>query len=290
MRWQTFDLDVLRSFVCGIELGSFARAADKLGRSTSAVSAQLKKLEDQVDLPVLRKSGRGVVLTPAGEILFSYAKRLLELNDEATAAVCGADIEGCVRIGLQEDFGEDLLTQTLGSFARAHPRVQIEVTVARNARLLQLVSSGRVDLALAWDTGSSTPNSLFIADLPLCWIGRSDSPYSAGNEPQPLVAIEAPCLMRDEAIKALDQANIPWRVAFTCSSLSGTWAAVSAGLGITVRTSIGLPRQLRILEGLPELPRVGLILHRVDSRPAPHVRKLEEIMLDRLKDLLATSA
>lgn len=149
MQRITFDLDVLRTFVVGIELGSFANAAERLGRSTSAVSAQLKKLEEQVGEPVLRKSGRGLVLTAAGETLLAYARRLLELNDEAAIAVRGVDLEGWVKVGLQEDFGEDVLTKILGNFARAHPRVRVEARVSRNAELLDLVTSGRLDLALA---------------------------------------------------------------------------------------------------------------------------------------------
>lgn len=286
MRRLTFDLDVLRSFVFGIELGSFAKAADRLGRSTSAVSAQLKKLEDQVDSPILRKSGRGMVLTPTGEILFGYAKRLLELNDEAATAVRGTELEGCVRLGLQEDFGEHLLTEVLGSFARAHPRIRIEARVSRNAELLELVTSGRLDLALAWDSGSGTPHSQFVAELPMCWIGRADWTYTASSESLPLVAFESPCLMRSAATNALDHARIPWRVAFTSPSLSSIWAAAGADLGITVRTQAGLPAHLRVLDGLPELPKIGLILHRAESKPAPPVRRLAEILLANLNDLL----
>lgn len=102
----TFDLEDLRSYVTGIELGSFAKAAERLGRSTSAVSAHLKKLEQQVGTPILRKAGRNMVMTEAGETLLGYARRLLELNDEAAAAVRGLDLHGRVRLGLQEDFGK----------------------------------------------------------------------------------------------------------------------------------------------------------------------------------------
>lgn len=196
MRQLNFDLDVLRSFVTGIELGSFAKAADRLGRSTSAVSAQLKKLEAQIDLPILRKSGRGLVLTPRGETLFSYAKRLLELNDEAATAVRSADLAGCVRLGLQEDFGESLLTEALGSFARTHPQVRIEARVARNAELLDLLGRGQLDLALAWDSGQGLAYGQCIAELPMCWIGRQGETIHWQEEPLPLVAFEAPCLMR----------------------------------------------------------------------------------------------
>ena len=286
MRRLTFDLDVLRSLVLGIELGSFAKASDRLGLSTSAVSAQLKKLEDQVDIPILRKSGRGMVLTPAGETLFGYAKRLLELNDEAVSAMRGVELQGCVRLGLQEDFGERLLTESLGCFARAHPCIRIEVQVSRNAELLDLVRRGRLDLALAWDSGNSTPYNQFVAELPLCWIGREDSTCIGNDDPLPLVVFEAPCFMRSAATNALDHAAIPWRFAFTSLSLSGIWAAVSAGLGITVRTRAGLPSHLHVLKGMPALPKIGLILHSAESTPAPPVKRLAEILLANLNDLL----
>lgn len=275
-----FDLDVLRSFVTGVELGSFARAADRLGRSTSAVSAQLKKLEEQAGAPVLRKSGRGLALTPTGEMLLAYARRLLELNDEAAAAVRGVDLEGWVRIGLQEDFGENLLTRILGDFARAHPRVRIETRVARNAELLELVRTGKLDLALAWDSGGRSPHCELLAQLPMSWIGAAADkmPYLMPGEPVPLAVFEAPCLMRSAATAALDRANIPWRIAFTSSSLSGIWAAVGAGLGVTVRTRAGLPESLRIIDGLPALPNVGLVLHRAEAEPAQVVQRLAEIV------------
>lgn len=290
MRRMTFDLDVLRSFVFGIELGSFANAADRLGRSTSAVSAQLKKLEDQVDVPILRKSGRGVVLTPAGETLFAYAKRLLALNDEAATAMRGIDLQGTVRLGLQEDFGEHLLTEALGNFARAHPQICIEARVARNAELLEGIRNGRLDLALAWDAGSGTAHSQFVAELPMCWIGAAQDTWHGGGAPLPLLALESPCLMRSVATQALDQAAIPWRLAFSSASLSGIWAAASAGLGVTVRTSVGLPKHLQILDGLPPLPRLGLSLHRAESEPSPLVRCLGQILLASLNELLPVSA
>jgi len=281
----TFDLDVLRSFVLGTELGSFAEAADRLGRSTSAVSAQLKKLEVQVGIPVLSKSGRGMALTPTGETLFGYAKRLLDLNDEAATAVQSADLQGGVRLGLQEDFSEHLLSAALGGFARAHPRVHIEAQVARNVQLLDLVRSARLDLALAWDSGIDTPHSQFVAEFPMCWIGRAEERYSVTGDVLPLVALDAPCLMRTAATNALDRAGIPWRSVFTSPSLSGVWAAVDAGLGLTVRTPAGLPKHLHVLEGLPELPKIALKLHWAESEPAPPIKQLREILLNKLNDL-----
>ncbi|MFZ6874009.1 LysR substrate-binding domain-containing protein [Undibacterium sp. Di27W] len=285
----TFDLDVIRSFVTGIELGSFAKAADRLGRSTSAVSAQLKKLEEQVGSPILRKSGRGMVPTTAGETLLAYGRRLLELNDEAAAAVRGVDLEGWIRLGIPEDFGERILTDVLGRFARAHPRVRIEARIARNATLLELITAGQLDLALTWDGNISSPHSEHLRNFALHWIGAADTQLQASyttDDPLPLIAFESPCLMRSYATSALDRANIPWRLSFNCPSLSGIWAAVAAGLGVTVRTAVGLPQHLRIIHSptLPALPMLGLTLHRLDAEPDMAVQRLREIILETLME------
>lgn len=290
----SFDPEVLRSFLLGVELGSFARAAERLNRSTSAVSAQLKRLEDQAGRPLLRKSGRGMALTETGEVMLGYARRLLELNDEAAAAVRGVELEGRVRLGLQEDFGETLLPAVLGRFARAHPKLRIEARIARNAELLDGVNHGKLDLALAWEGEQSSPHVERLARLPLRWIGSADARSSKlrrRGEALPLVVLDAPCLVRRAAIDALDRAGIAWRIAFTSASLAGTWAAVTAGLGVSVRTPLGLPAGVRALTakeaGLPALPMLGLALHRADAEPSPAVARLADILVDTLMPSLS---
>jgi len=288
MKRVTFDLDVLRSFVTGVEQGSFARAADRLGRSTSAVSAQMKKLEEQAGAPVLKKAGRGLALTDAGEIMLGYARRLIELNDEAAAALQGAGLEGPVRLGLQEDFGEGLLPEVLGRFARAHPRVRVEVRIARNTDLLDFIASGRLDLALAWDAGKGLPHATSLGEVPLRWIGPvGGGAFWPGAEPLPLVMLEAPCLMRSAATSALGRAGIPWRIAFTSASLSGIWAAVKAGLGLSLRTAYGLPAGVTPLtpeeSGLPPLGMLSLALYRAEASPSPTVERLAAILWQQLE-------
>ena len=284
----TFDLDVLRTFVTGIDLGSFARASREVGRSASAVSAQLSKLEDQLGVEVLRKAGRGMALTPTGEILLGYARRLLALNDEAATAVRTRELEGEIRVGLQEDFGERLLPDVLGSFARAHPQLRIEARVARNAELVSLVGRQRLDLALAWDADTQTAHSEELGRVPLCWISSPDNPAPSarGDQPLPLVMFEPPCQMRNAAITALDRAGRSWRNAFGSSSLSALWAAVGAGLGVTVRTPIGLPKHLHVLHGMPRLPSIGLVLHYGRLTPEPAVRELGAIVADHVRGLV----
>jgi DNA-binding transcriptional LysR family regulator len=296
MQRPTFDLDVLRSFVAGVELGSFAKAADRIGRSTSAVSAQLRKLEEQAGTAIFRKAGRGLALTDAGETMLAYARRLLDLNDEAAAAVHGIELEGWVRLGLQEDFGEVLLPEVLGRFARAHPKVRIEARVARNAELLDRLATARLDLALAWDAGggNAPPHGERVAEVAMRWIGRA-TPQARerrwerpADEPLALVAFEAPCLFRTAATAALDRAGIAWRLAFTSPNLGGLWAATAAGLGVTIRTGFGLPDAVRALDAgeaaLPPLPAIGLALYRAEAEPTPVAARLGAIVLDAVRE------
>ncbi|NWD23653.1 LysR substrate-binding domain-containing protein [Pseudomonas yamanorum] len=270
MRRPTFDLDVLRTFVTGVELNSFAKAADRLGRSTSAVSAQLKKLEEQVGTPVLGKSGRGLALTPVGEALLSHARRLLELNDSIFGSLHETQTAGTLRLGLQEDFGEHVLSDVLRRFARLYPLISLEVRIGRNAELLGLMDNTRLDLALTWETGHNSSGCTRLGLTPMHWIGPRDKPLlpRAEDAPLPLVMFEAPCVLRSAATEALDRAGIAWRIALTSPSVGGIWAAVDAGLGVTLRTRIGLPAHLRVLDGLPPVPSLGYELH--CSHPAPN--------------------
>jgi DNA-binding transcriptional LysR family regulator len=284
------DMDALRTFVTGLELGSFARAADRLGRSPSAVSAQLRKLEEQVGRPLVHKAGRGLALTDAGEGLLGYARRILGLNDEALDAVRGAEMAGWVRLGLPQDFAEGWLPGVMGRFARAHPKVRVEVRAERSARLVERTVKGELDLALAWGDSSGAPHAERVAELPAVWIGRADwgGIASLGSEPLPLVAFEPPCVFRDAGVAALGAVGIAWRLAFTSPSLAGLWAAAEAGLGGTLRTGVGVPAGLVVLDpvvsSLPALPSMPLTLHVADAGPAPAVARLAEILRDTIAE------
>lgn len=286
------DMDVLRTFATGFELGSFARAADRLGRSQSAVSTQLRKLEDQVGQPLVRKSGRGLALTAAGESLLGYARRILELNDEAMDRLHASEVEGWVRLGLPQDFAEIWLPDVLGRFARSHPKVRVEVRIERNAELVEQTLRGGLDLSLAWGDGEGSPHAERLAGLPVCWIGRPDWEGIGGlnGEPLSLVAFEHPCVFRAAGVAALDAAGIPWRLAFTSPSLAGLWAAAEAGLGVTLRTGIGVPKSLALLDpaatGLPRLPATALSLHRAEKEPAAAAARLGDILRETINERL----
>lgn len=285
----SFDLDMLRSFVLGLDLGSLARAAERRGRSTSAISAQLKKLEEQAGTELLRRHGRGLVTTDAGELLLGYARRMLALNDEAALALQAPSLSGAVRLGLAEDFGEHLLPQVLGRFARAHPQIHIETRIGRHHDLQQRLSSGQLDLALTWDGGHETGYHEPLPAWPLYWIGPAHRACFDRREPLPLVMLDTPCLLRTAATAALDKAGIDWRIAFTSASLAGIWAAVGAGLGMTLRAAVQLPTPVAVLDdaaalGLPALAPLGLQLHRNEDQPSPAVLALAQLLRQGLEE------
>lgn len=277
----SLDLDALRSYVLGMECGSFAQAAQRLCRSTSAVSAQLKKLEQQCGTALVMKQGRHLVPTTSGERLLGYAKRLLDLNDEALLAVKEIPLQGEIRLGVQEDFGESLLPSVLGPFCHQHPALRMTTRIDRNASLLQGIRQGDLDMALAWQQPEERADPSLIDLVSLQWIAHPNLDLAsllARGEPLPLVLFDAPCLMRLRAIRALDDAGIPWRIAFTSQSLGGIWAAVQAGLGITLRSAIGMPTSLTTLvDVLPSPGTMGVVLlakHRESGEAERQLRRL----------------
>jgi DNA-binding transcriptional LysR family regulator len=243
----------------------------------------MRKLEEQLGVPLLHKQGRGLALTEAGDVVLGYARRILALNDEAVAAVRGLDLSGAVRLGLPQDFAETWLPDALGRFARAHPQIRIEARVDRTAALLDDLAGGRLDLALLW--GEETrPGAEVLARLPIHWIGRGDHEF-APDEPLPLILFAPPCAFRAAGLAALDGIGRSWRLSFTSPALAGLWAAASAGLGVTIRTRVGLPATLRILDGLPVLPEIVLTLHQT-ANSTPAVARLKEILMQTLTESL----
>lgn len=287
MRLTNLDMDLLRTLATAMDLGGFARAANRLGRSQSAVSLQMRKLEQQLGVPLLRKQGRGLALTEAGDVVLTYARRILALNDETVAAVHGLDLAGSVRLGLPQDFAETWLPDALGRFSRAHPQIRIEARVDRNAALLDDLAGGRLDLALLWGE-EKLPGAELLARLPIHWIGRGDVAFPA-EAPLPLIVFAPPCAFRAAGIAALDGIGRSWRLAFTSPALAGLWAAASAGLGVTIRTRVGMPATVRLLDGLPPLPDIALTLHQA-AGGSPAVARLKEILVQTLTDSLGAAS
>jgi len=293
MHLTNLDTGVLRTLVFADQLGGFGRAADRIGRSQSAVSQQIRRIEDQIGEVLFEKEGRGLVATPAGEILLAYARRILDLNDEALIAIRGSTARGAVRFGLPSDLAEAWLPDVLGRFNRAHPGVQLETLVDRNRVLIELLDRGELDLALTLGQ-SERPDARPLATLAAAWVGppagRFDWARDQG-EPLPLVVTQAPCFFRQRALATLEAAGIAWRVALTSPSVQGLWAAVEAGLGVTLRVPIGIPSSLRMLgieHGLPVPAGDPFILsvHDGGRVMAPAARQLHDIVAAAITDQL----
>lgn len=272
-----FDLEILRTLVWAAQTGSFKQAAERVGRTQSAVSLQMNRLEELIGAPAFERSGRGITLTTAGLVLVGYARRLLALNDEALLAVSGSEVKGIVRLGLLQDFAETVLPGVLATFSRAHPSVEIEVHVERSVDLLEGIRTRRLDLALLFTSEKQGLAATRIGTLPMKWVVY---PGFKAHETLKLVLFAPPCLFRETASTLLGSKE--WKQTFSSSSLAGTWAAVEAGLGISLRTDLGIPNHLQTLSHLPgtkRLPNVDIVL--MESRQTPVVTRLKESLLQR---------
>jgi DNA-binding transcriptional LysR family regulator len=258
---STFDIDALRTMVVGTELGSFARAASQLGRSQSAVSMHLKKLEEQAGQPLFRRSGRGLTPTEAGEALLAYARRIIALNDEAAASLGARVATASVRMGLPQDLFDDVMPEVMTRFSRRRSSVHCEVRAGRNHGLEEDVHAGRLDVAVAFfPAGSGTHGSL-LASLPMMWLGMRGLEVPPAGEPVPLVLFDHPCLFRQTALQALEGKGRRWRLSLTTPSLAGMWAALRSGYGISVRPSFPVPNGVRdvgVAFDLPRLPEIEI--------------------------------
>jgi DNA-binding transcriptional LysR family regulator len=283
MSLPNLGIDALRTLLATQQLGSLNRAAERIGRSQSAVSQQMRKLEEQIGQPLFRRQGRGLVLTESGDLILSYARRILDLNDEAVRAVRGASVAGAVRFGLPGDFAETWLPAALGQFKKTHPAVRVEIAVERNGILLERLDRGELDLVLVMGY-QNRPDAEPVATLQMSWIGPIGIDVSTSPDtPLDLALYNSPCFFRRAGMEALDKANISWRLAYTTASLQSLWAGVAAGLGITLRTAAGVPPSLRRLDGkhgLPPLPTVELCLHTAQLDVPPALAQLKRVVLE----------
>ncbi|HZB62962.1 MAG TPA: LysR substrate-binding domain-containing protein [Microvirga sp.] len=272
IRQRNLDVGVLRSFLLIAEGRSFTEAADLVGRSPSAVSLQIQRLEADLGAPVFRRNNREAILTLAGERLLGFARRIVRANDEAVLAFrSGADARGPLRFGATQDFAEAVLPDVLARFAEDHPTVELTLQVDRSAKLIDAVGDGAIDVAIAIRRDHPL-NRGTLTEIPMIWIGR-DGLDLAPNDPVPLVMFDPPCSFRSAAIDGLAAEGRAHRVSFTSPSLSGLRMAVEAGLGLTVRTRHLLAPKLDDMGlrlDLPPLPSVAFALYVAEgSAPWP---------------------
>lgn len=246
------DLDLLRTFVTVVESGSFSNAAPLVGRSQSAVSMQMQRLEQSVGRELLVRGPQAARPNAAGEELLVYARKLLRLSDEAKAAVMRPEEVGSVRLGVPEDYVAQFLPPVLAHFAAEHPLVTVELICEPSRQLIPAIQSGRIDLAIV----TRLPEQTFDAQRrePLVWVAtQSHVVWEA--DPLPIALFEAGCgPAHSHVLEALNGADRAYRVAYSSASLAGLITVVEAGLAVAGLPRCSVPPSLRIVgerEGLP---------------------------------------
>lgn len=256
------DLDTLRTFAVARELGSLGRAAEQLGRTPSAVSLQMKRLQDDLGISIFRKHGRGLALTEAGIVALDYARRILALHDELLDTMQGAKVAGNIRVGCTQDFAS-ILPSVLSHFSSLYPRMQVELRIEGNGVLADAIEASQIDLAVIIGHESRAAAQT-IGQLDLVWIASSSFALPQG-QPLPLAVLGPQCAFRKRVIEQLESKKMPYRIAAISPSLDGLWAALLGNLGITARTALNLPEGLmsaNSLYGLPFLGKLPVTLHR----------------------------
>lgn len=274
------QIDLLRTFLAIIDTGGFTRAAEVVHRSQSAISLQMKKLEDVIGQPLFRRSGPTFTITAKGESLVPYARRMLRLHDETMAAMTTPEVVGSVRLGIIDDYAARFLPDILITFAKTYPSVQVSVSCDPSEVLLSSLAKGKLDLALV--TGSDKEKGEVIRHDPAVWV---TSPNHLVHEidPLPLAVFHAENVVSKWPTEALDAANKDYRIAYESPSEAGIHAIVSAGLAVAIMYQSVVPENFRILgrkEGFPDLPVAKIVL----KKSPQSLSRAAEFMAQHIRD------
>jgi DNA-binding transcriptional LysR family regulator len=256
------DLDLLRSFVSVVDAGGFTRAGERVHRTQSTVSQQIRRLEESLGRSLLHRNGKRATPTEEGERLLSYARRILALAEEARDVVARPMADGIVRLGIPEDFAATRLTELLSEFARSRPGLRLHVRCDLSVDLRYDIERGELDLALLKrDEGQGEA----IASWPerLHWVTSRRHPADTRGQPIPLAVFPQGCLYRNRAIHALEAAGRAWQISYTSPNFANIQAAVAAGLGVSIlpKTAItGEHRTLSVKNGFPVVENTELAL------------------------------
>jgi DNA-binding transcriptional LysR family regulator len=256
------DIDQLRTFIAIAETGSFTKAAEVVNKTQSAVSMQMKRLEERIERPIFVRDGRASKLTEDGSRLLDYARRLVKLNVETVAAFSDAALSGRVRLGVPDDYADRYLPEIMARFSRAYPSVELTVMCEPTVDLLERIDGNEIDLAIVTNCESKRASETFRRER-LLWV--TSNRHSIHLEPRLPLALGRPsCIWRRTAVERLESVGRPYRVLYSSSNAGAVAAAVLAGLAVSVLPESGLRPGMRVLtaaEGFPELStcRIGLV-------------------------------
>lgn len=259
---MNLDLDLLRTFVAVADLNTFAAAAAAaVCRTQSAVSQQMQRLEQLVGKELFARHGRNKLLTEHGIQLLGYARKILRFNDEACMSLMFSNLQGVLTLGASDESADTILPFLLNRISSVYPKLALDVSVKRNAFMVEMLKENEVDLVVTTHRPGQF-DSLTLRTSPTHWYCAAEYVLQKG-EPIPLVLLDDPSPFRDKVLAALNEAGIPWRLAYVASTLPAVRAAVKAGLGVTARPVEMMSPDLRVLgqsEGLPSLPDTEYLL------------------------------
>jgi DNA-binding transcriptional LysR family regulator len=280
------DLDQLKTFVAIAESGSFTRAAEIVFKTQSAVSMQMRRLEERLGKPIFARDGRSSKLTEDGERLLGYARRMVRLSEETVAAFDDSELTGTVKLGTPDDYADRFLPEVLARFARSNPRVEVTVICEPSLTLMEMSRTGDLDLAIVTACGEGNPS--VVRKEPLLWV-TSQAHGTEQEQILPLALDKAPCIWRAAALDALSGMGREYRVLYTSRNAAAIAAAVLSGLAVTVLAESALRPGMRVLseaEGFPRLPSCEIGIVRSWHRPASAiVDKLAEHIVSALDNL-----
>lgn len=260
--FTNFQTDLLRTFVSVIDLGAFTKAGDALGRTQPAISLQVKRLEELVGAPIIKQVGRTLLLTSEGEMLLSYAREILRLNDEAASYFNRSKIAGVIRVGLPNDYAVAFLQGVITEYTRRNPDISLELHCGWSAEILDRLRADELDLAVAMVNNERAQYlSRSWIERPI-WAAAETATFDRGKG-IPLAAHPEGCAYRARMIQALDAAQIRWRVAYTGSGIGGLQNAVVNGLGASALTRYTMLSGMRVLDekdGFPSLAEIRVRL------------------------------
>ena len=274
------DMDLLRSFVSVVDAGGFTRAGERVHRSQSTVSQQVKRLEDNVGRPLLHRIGKKVTPTEDGERLLSYARRILSLAEEASDVLASPHQEGAIRLGLPEDFAAYRLPELLAGFSRARPGLRLDIRADQSLNLRRDLERGELDLALV-KRKAGERGCLAAWPERAHWVTSRTYPIDRSTGSVPLIGFPLGCVYRAFAIHALESGSRAWHMAYSSSSLSGVQAALAAGLGVGILSEISIQPQHRILtdeDGFVPVEPTEIALIAARTANAAAMRLAESLM------------
>lgn len=283
------DPELMRTFVAICEGGSFRAAAERVNRSPSAISMQMTRLEELMARPLFAKNGRSVALSPDGEELLGYARRILSLNEEAVARFRSPQLGGRVRFGAPDDYETRLMPAILARFGRLCPDADIELVLAPSAVLMADVAAGELDLAFVFDGHPGAPaGSEVIHAEPFVWLGCAGGDAKR-RRPLPVAVPGGACPWRHRALEALDRDGLPYRIVFSCEYSHGQLAALQADLAVSPLPASYLLAGLERIAPEHGLPDLGIVATRlvVSPRANDTVRALARVAREVLQPRLA---